>query len=226
MSLPHRCASEQAEALHELRASLEHATTALVATETRAVREAARDEAAKELERTVRAALVTTRVASLSAFECLRVHLSEFECLPHQVRELVTTLEAQGEAAKEAAVSTAVAATRAALSAEHDALRAQLETSRSQLETTRSQLEEAEARASAAAARERAADERLTKLGAELSAAKELALKEAAARASEAERRVEHVRTEAERRQAQVLEHERRLERERADLHLIASDCI
>jgi hypothetical protein len=70
-SLPHRCASEQAEALYELRASLEHATTALVATETRAVREAARDEAAKELERTVRAALVTTRVASSSAFECL-----------------------------------------------------------------------------------------------------------------------------------------------------------
>ena len=67
---------------------------------------------------------------------------------------------------------------------------------------------------------------RLTKLGAELSAAKELALKVAAARASEAERRVEHVRTEAERRQAQVLERERRLERERADLHLIASDCV
>ena len=173
----------------------------------------------------------------LSAFACLCVNLSEFECLPHQVRELVTTLEAQGEAAKEAAVSTAVAATRAALSAEHDALRAQLETTRSQLETTRSQLEtsrsqletsrsqletsrsqleEAEARASAAAARERAADERLTKLGAELSAAKELALKEAATRASEAERRVEHVRTEAERRQAQVLE------RERAD----ALDCL
>ena len=74
--------------------------------------------------------------------------------------------------------------------------------------------------------RERAADERLTKLGAELSAAKELALKEAAARASEVERRVEHVRTEAERRQAQVPEHKRRLERERVDLHLIASDCI
>ncbi len=79
VSLPHRCASEQAEALYELRASLEHATTALVATETRAVREAARDEAAKELERTVRAALVTTRVASSIAFECLRVPLSAFE---------------------------------------------------------------------------------------------------------------------------------------------------
>ena len=69
--LSRQCASEQAQALYELRASLEHATTALVATETRAVREAARDEAAKELERTVRAALVTTRVASSSAFERL-----------------------------------------------------------------------------------------------------------------------------------------------------------
>jgi hypothetical protein len=59
-----------------------------------------------------------------------------------------------------------------------------------------------------------------------LSATKELALKVAAARASEAERRVEHVCTEAERRRAHVLERERRLERERADLHLIASDCI
>ena len=132
--------------------------------------------------------------------------MSAFECLPHQVRELVTTLEAQSEAAKEAAVSTAVAATRAALSAEHDALRAQL---CAQLEASRSQLEGAEARASAA-------EERLTKLGAELSAAKELAITEAAAHASEAERRVEHVRSEAERRQAQVLE------RERAD----ALDCL
>jgi hypothetical protein len=34
------------------------------------------------------------------------------------------------------------------------------------------------------------------------------------------------VRTEAERRRAHVLKRERRLERERADLHLIASDCI
>ena len=66
--LSRQCAAEQAHALYELRASLEHATTALVATETRTVREAARDEAAKELERTVRAALVTTLGAPLSAF--------------------------------------------------------------------------------------------------------------------------------------------------------------